>query len=413
MVSILHRFLNKYPATHYYLACSAGIDSMVLLHLFHQLKVPFSVVHVNYHLRGKESKNDAQFVQAACTVLGVRCYLKSVHLKKHLEAQGGNLQQEARNIRYGYLESLLKQHPNSIGVTAHHADDQLETFWLHLIRGSGLSGLSGMVDASPTLLRPLLTTPRKKIESYAHNHGILWREDQSNSDTRYLRNFLRIEALPSLYQAFPQLKNEVNFLMRQFRKAHQSHQKQAEKIRKEWNAHGLIPLAHQGMDASVFIEALKRMEIEPRFYDRIQQLFTLANGKQLDVGTAGRLIKTKEGIRFMKAAPIDLRFHMETVQTLPQKFDAWTWFLNPEQIRFPLQASSFLPHEQLRPNGLQRAKSINALLKGARIPEHARKLWPVLRCGDVIVGIPGICIAHAFRANPKGSRFIKVTFEPW
>ena len=135
----VHSFLLKYPYSHYVLACSGGIDSMVLVHCFSELNLPFSVVHVNYQLRGKDSNEDARFVKEYCAAHGIPCRIKKVNLKKQLEQEGGNLQQEARNLRYAFLREYVKKLPNAIAVTAHHEDDQLETFWLHMVRDSGLS----------------------------------------------------------------------------------------------------------------------------------------------------------------------------------------------------------------------------------------------------------------------------------
>ena len=166
MLRKVQKLLEKKTFKHYVLMCSAGVDSMVMLETFHRLKLPCSVVHVDYGLRGKESTEDARFVKERCEAINVRCDIHQANLKQQLHEKGGNLQQEARKIRYTFLAEKLADIPESIGVTAHHQDDQLETFWLHLIRGSGLSGLSGMEHISEQILRPFLTTPRATIEQF-------------------------------------------------------------------------------------------------------------------------------------------------------------------------------------------------------------------------------------------------------
>ncbi|MFM7387551.1 MAG: tRNA lysidine(34) synthetase TilS, partial [Bacteroidota bacterium] len=106
------------------------------------------------------------------------------------------------------------------------------------------------------------------------------------------------------------------------------------------------------------------------------------------------------------------RFSRGTTNKLPSKFDAWTWYLNPDDMLAPLELVGYSAHETMRPNGLTKEKTINSILKAAGIPQHERDRWPVLKCGSSIVGIPGVAISHAYRANLQGTSFIKITFVP-
>lgn len=414
MISTVEKFLKKHPARHYVLACSAGIDSMVLLDLFHRLSKSFSVLHVNFGLRGQESLQDAAFVSDRCQQLGIHCYNKKVNLRAKLREQGGNLQQEARNIRYAYLQEILQQKPGSVGVTAHHADDQLENFWLHIIRGSGLSGLSGMEERSPLVARPLLSRSRSSILNYARKNSIDWREDQSNDDTRYLRNFLRKEAMPMLNKAHPSLKRELKFLMQKLKETHRSNLKIATKLAQSWVKRQKI--AHKDLlwDESILIEALKKCNIGPRFLTAIQALQHLRPGKQLRINKRLVLIQSRSEVLFIdETTALRIRFTQSAVHQLPGSFEAWTWYLNPAQVQEKLELGAYQENEKMRPNGLKGEKSINAILKAARIPKHDRQHWPVMRCKDEIVGIPGIALAHKFRANSSGTHFVKISFSKW
>lgn len=411
MLRKVQKLLEKKTFKHYVLMCSAGVDSMVMLETFHRLKLPFSVVHVDYGLRGKESTEDARFVKERCEAINVRCDIHQANLKQQLHEKGGNLQQEARKIRYAFLAEKLADIPESIGVTAHHQDDQLETFWLHLIRGSGLSGLSGMEHISEQILRPFLTTPRATIEQFARKNTLTWREDLSNKNNQYLRNLLRNEALPILYQEHPTLRKELLFLMKKFQQTHGINRVKAHSLTRQWHKQREIPHTDLTLESTVIVEALKQIGIEPRFLSPVLELSKLAPGKQLLIHDKLRLIQGKNGLVMVTHEFSEkFSFTEETANKLPSKLDAWTWYLNPEDILSTLKLERYLPHETMRPNGLTKEKPINAILKAARIPKHDRDQWPVLKCGSSIVGIPGIAISHFFRANIQGTSFIKITF---
>lgn len=411
MLRKVHKLLDKKTYKHYVLLCSAGVDSMVMLETFHRLKLPCSVVHVDYGLRGKESTEDARFVKERCEAINVRCDILQANLKQQLHEKGGNLQQEARKIRYAFLAEKLANIPKSIGVTAHHQDDQLETFWLHLIRGSGLSGLSGMEHVAGQILRPFLSVSRASIEQFARKNNLTWREDLSNQNNQYLRNLLRNEALPMLYQEHPTLRKELLLLMRKFQQTHRLNRRLAKELSAKWKEHQEIPHGDLAVETTVLIEAMKELGIEPRFLSTMLELTTLEPEKQLLIHDKLRLIQGKKSFKLLSDKPLErFQFTVIPTQSLPSKFDAWTWYLNPEDLMEDLELSSYLPHETMVPIGLAHEKRINAILKAARIPKHERDQWPVLKCGSSIVGIPGIAISHFFQANLQGTSFIKITF---
>lgn len=182
-------------------AVSGGIDSMVMLDLFSRLArnmpLEIHVAHVNYMLRGRDSDADEALVRRAAGRLGMPC---SVLKKK--PGSGANLQDEARRIRYDFFSGLMRRHNANLIAVAHNMNDQAETMLLHLIRGSGLSGLAGMRPFSSAdglmIARPLLPFTRDEIRVYARERGIKYREDKSNLRAKYARNALRLSLIPLL-----------------------------------------------------------------------------------------------------------------------------------------------------------------------------------------------------------------------
>ena len=153
-------FIDKHPAPHYFLAVSGGHDSMLLLDICRRNSIPMTVLHVNYQLRGEESNGDQAFVEAYCQLHSIPIHVHRVDLKEKL-ISAGNLQQLARKERYDFFQTHLNHVPNSYLLVAQHQDDQIETFWLQLFRGAGLSGLQGMLEKNGRILRPLLSFSKK------------------------------------------------------------------------------------------------------------------------------------------------------------------------------------------------------------------------------------------------------------
>ena len=163
------------------LACSAGLDSTVLAHLFAKLGASFELAHCNFGLRGKESEGDREFVEQLGSDLGVKTYVKNFDTIGYVSEHKVSIQMAARELRYGWFDRLLASAPASYIVTAHHADDVLETFLINLSRGSGLEGLCGIPARSNAIRRPLLPFARQDLEAYAQKAGFAWREDASNA----------------------------------------------------------------------------------------------------------------------------------------------------------------------------------------------------------------------------------------
>ena len=205
-------FFTTYPADLYLIAVSGGVDSMLLVELMFQEKLPIHVLHVNYHLRGIESEEDELLVRNYCKSNNIPITIKSIYLKEKLEADGGNLQNEARKVRYDFFQKELNKVPKSNLVLAHHLNDQMETFFLQLLRNSGIAGLSGMKPVNNKFLRPLLICKKEEIYALAFERKISWREDKSNSKNDYSRNRLRNEIIPFLSGEITSLEKSILLL---------------------------------------------------------------------------------------------------------------------------------------------------------------------------------------------------------
>lgn len=182
------------------LACSGGIDSVVLAHVLHSIGRNFALVHCNFRLRGEESTRDVELVQNLAKKLGVAFYLRRFHTRAYAQQRGISIQMAARDLRYQYFEELMRSGGFHYVCTAHHLDDSLETLLLNFSRGTGLAGLT-RIGHRDTILRPLQEISKSNIKAYAQKHQLVWREDGSNAKTDYRRNAIRHFVLTSWRKA--------------------------------------------------------------------------------------------------------------------------------------------------------------------------------------------------------------------
>lgn len=187
------------------IAISGGIDSVILTHLCKSLDLNFSLAHCNFNLREEESNKDEAFVLDLAETLEVEVFIQNFDTEAYAQANKSSIQMAARELRYDWFKELAEQLNFDYILTAHHADDNLETFLINFTRGTGLNGLTGIPMINDNVARPLLPFSRAQIEAFAKKEGIIWREDASNASRKYLRNKLRHEVVPILKEINPQL----------------------------------------------------------------------------------------------------------------------------------------------------------------------------------------------------------------
>lgn len=178
-------------------ACSGGLDSIVLLHLLQKIGFTLGVAHCNFKLRGAHSDADLSFVETIAGNLGVPVFTTVFDTKTYAKTQGVSTQVAARELRYQWFYSTARANGYDRIATGHHADDDLETFFINLSRVTGLRGLTGIASNTEQVIRPLLPFSRAQIMQFAKKEELFWREDSSNSTRDYLRNKLRLDVIPA------------------------------------------------------------------------------------------------------------------------------------------------------------------------------------------------------------------------
>lgn len=201
-----HHLINK--GDRILVALSGGVDSMVLAELLRRCGYDIMLAHCNFHLRGKESDGDEQFVREYADRVGVKLYVKQFDTLDYVENNKVSVEMAAREMRYAWFDDVIGAGGYKLAL-AHHADDQIETFFINLLRGSGIKGLKAMQPRNGMYIRPLLWASREEIKQFALENGILWREDSTNNDTVYLRNKIRHELMPVFDSIKPEAREKI------------------------------------------------------------------------------------------------------------------------------------------------------------------------------------------------------------
>ncbi len=200
--------INKYPIIA--LAVSGGSDSMVMAEWFlrNRAKETFIFLNIDHSIRGEDSKQDSEFVAAYCKANAIKLLQYKVDVPAYSAKKGMSLEQAAREMRHEIFRQVCVDHAYVV-ATAHHESDQVESILMHISRGSGISGLTGMRAEDGYLIRPLINTTKDQILQYIKQHNIDYREDSSNKDTTYSRNYMRQEIIPTIESRYPMLKASV------------------------------------------------------------------------------------------------------------------------------------------------------------------------------------------------------------
>jgi len=194
---------------HVLLAVSGGLDSVVLTDLFYRAGYKFSIAHVNFGLRNDESEKDQKFVENIALSYNMEFFCRKFDTIATATKHKLSIQMAARKLRFDWFNELCDKHGFKYIATAHHSDDQTETFIINLLRGSSIPGLGGIKPVSGRVIHPLLFASRNSILNYARKNKLVFREDSSNSSEKYLRNKVRISVIPMLEKTYPGAVNSL------------------------------------------------------------------------------------------------------------------------------------------------------------------------------------------------------------
>ena len=414
------------------IAISGGIDSVVLAHLCSQMELQFSLAHCNFNLRAEESQKDEAFVVSLAETLGVELFVQHFDTEVYAKAHKCSIQMAARELRYDWFKELAQQLKFDYVLTAHHADDNLETFLINFTRGTGLNGLTGIPMVNDNIVRPLLPFSRIQIEALAKANQITWREDASNASRKYLRNKLRHEVVPILKEINPQLLDGFQNTL--------SHLNDTQLIVEDQllNFKKRAIISKDDLGTTYKISEFKAVK-NPKTYlfelfknygftewNDIADLLDAQSGK-LVKSNSHRLIKHREFLvlttlchseRSEKPLLISENdSHVETpfgallfgeVDTISETSNN-TIYVDKDLLQFPLELRLWKAGDTFQPLGMTGKKKISKYLKDEKASLVEKENTWVLTTDNKVVWVVGKRVDERFKVKKTTKTILKVT----
>lgn len=426
MIDKVKNFIEKQgllaPDDPVLLAVSGGVDSMVLAHVLKKLDYKLSVAHMNFQLRGQDSDDDENFVAHWCRQYNVPFFARKVQQKEQ-----ESVQLWARNERYQWFEQLREIEGFTNLAMAHHLDDSLETVLYNLTKGTGISGLSGIPIRNGWIVRPLMACTKAEIEAFAIEEGVLWREDTSNAENKYLRNKLRNQVIPVLIEINPALTDTFGQTLERIRDVKEVFSLKVEEIKAQ----------HLKAESEPFYLDLRWLETEPGAASLLFEILkpyglTFEQVKQLINSEATGKVVQNDAYLFNKDRgglwvvpqttqqeiwidkPGNFRWHgyEVVVEELEEDFvitdSENTAVLDAEKVQFPICLRSWKEGDAFRPLGMKGKKKLSDFMIDAKIPLSLKNKVPIFETKGAICWVGGYQIDDRFKWREDTKKVLRI-----
>lgn len=440
---MLNQFLNNVkekllfePTQKVLLAISGGIDSMVLLHLFEKSGFEYGIAHCNFNLRGKESDGDEQFVRDQVQQHGTVAFFESFDTKEYAQLKGVSIEMAARELRYEFFERIRKEHNYDYIATAHHQDDLIETFFLNLSRKTGLKGLTGIKEKAGNIVRPLLIVDRTSIEGYAAKNYLEYREDSSNREVVYQRNFLRHKILPLFSELNPSFKKNFLASVENLKEAEKVYNNEllSEKnevllVTEDEVSISITKLQKATYPRLLLLEILSEYSFKSSVVDEVLSSLETESGKKFFSKTH-RLVKDREKLFISKLkeeeeekiyyiekddielfSPFSISIEKLKIEDFELVREAKIACIDLDSIQFPLLIRKWKQGDYFQPLGMTGFKKLSDFFIDRKLPLHEKENTWLLCSGKKIVWIMGQRLDNRFKVNPNTKHILKIEME--
>ncbi|WP_080055213.1 tRNA lysidine(34) synthetase TilS [Spirosoma aerolatum] len=427
------------PTDRVLLAVSGGLDSMVMTELFHRIRQPFAIAHVNFGLRANESDADALFVKNKAEHYGVPFHLTAFNTAAFATEKGISIQMAARELRYNWFAELRRQFSYACVATAHHQNDVLETLLLNLTRGTGLAGLHGIASRQNDVVRPLLFATRDRLATYLTEQNLMYREDSSNPEDKYARNRIRHHVVPILTGINPALWQTVPRTVERLRAAEQLMKAE---LNRSWQEIAepqgetiLLPTNKLNKVSELsfrLTEWLKRFSFTETQVEQMVEALDQEVG-QVFVSSTHRVVHERAGLLLeplpdqytyeitlteLPAEPVRLPngktlkmglgerpvdFRPSSVPTIA--------CLDAGKINFPITIRLWRLGDRFRPLGLQGSKLVSDFLNDLKVTRTEREQISVMLVDGQIAWVIGRRIDHRFRIVPETKKVLRLIID--
>ncbi len=463
-MSLLNRFIDNIrnenlfqEEDHLILAVSGGVDSIVLCELCKQAGFDFAIAHCNFQLRGEESTRDENFVQSFGEKYSVKVYLKKFDTNEYAKENKISTQVAARELRYKWFNELVGEvsgiryqvsgkepshrtsdivHPTFL-LTAHHANDNVETLLMNFFKGTGIKGLQGILPKQNKIIRPLLFAKKEEILNFANKNNLSFVEDSSNISDKYTRNYFRNELIPSIQKVFPRVEENLLHNIDRFKGIEILYQQSI-------NLHKKKLLEYKGNEMHIPVlkllkaeplktiayEIIKQYGFTPHQTDEVLHLLKSESGKYISSATH-KIIKNR---RWLIIAPINnleanhilinedsAEINFESGKLKIKKMNIEAGYepqpsnlfasLDSDTITFPLLLRKWKQGDYFYPLGMQKKKKIGKFLSDQKVSvTEKEKAW-IIESDRKIIWIVGKRIDERCKITGKTKKMIVISFN--
>jgi tRNA(Ile)-lysidine synthase len=413
---------------------SGGLDSVVLVHLLYNAGFSFALAHCNFKLRGEESDQDEAFVKALAARYDKPFFHTTFDTVKVAENEGVSIEMAARNLRYPWFEEIRRRHHYDWILVAHHLDDQIETFFLNLSRGTGISGLTGIKAVNGKVVRPLLFARRQEIETYAIEQNIDFREDSSNVLLDFQRNKIRHMVVPFMEELNPSFRQGMQETISHLHDAYLIFQQAVDLAAERAVMHksggeieiSLAELRLLDPLSTYLFEILKSFHFNGDVVDEMIKCIDGQSGKQFFSATH-RAILDREVILVQKIkevsqrrtyleeccgrieSPVELSISIKKRDaTLQLKTPSHLALIDKDKVRFPLIIRKWQPGDYFQPLGMKGVKKLSDFFVDEKFSlADKEKVW-LLTNGEEIVWIIGVRLDDRYKITAETRNILEV-----
>lgn len=420
------------------LAVSGGIDSMVMVDLFQRNHIPFIIAHCNFGLRGIESDGDELLVGAIANKHNVPFVTNAFDTIKYANENNISIQIAARELRYTWFSTLASEENIDSVALAHHADDVAETMLINLCRGTGISGLHGILPRNGLFVRPLLFAQRADIVEYANDHRIKFREDSTNKKDKYTRNNIRLNVLPVLKKSYPEVINSFSKSASIIANQEQIYKKAIDEFLSQlietttnhsaisiskllnygWPEIALFEALHPlGFNASQVDDVLTNIQGQPgaKYSSNTHQL-TRDRSHLFISKLDTRLTQERfliHNIQEVDHLPIAISFEelkmssaVEVHQNEPNSI-----IVDADKIVFPLVLRKWEQGDYFTPFGMTGKKKVSDYFQDIKLPSHLKTHIYILESNKKIIWIVGYRMSELLKINKNTLNLLKIMVD--
>jgi len=413
-VHYLHEQALCQPHERFLLTVSGGKDSVMMTRLFTELGYTVGIAHCNFALRGAASDADETLVYELAKTLGLPFYVTRFDTVSYARDAGISVQMAARELRYGWFETIRVSQGYDYIAVAQHRNDHVETLMLNLVRGTGLAGLQGIQPKRGRIIRPMLFLSATEIEEYVRKHNLKYRDDASNFSTKYARNKIRLEVIPKLKELNPDLEKTLVKNMAHFSDAYAVLQQHIQHLRAQlFTAHGEnewhIPIAAlEVLNPQQFLlyDLFKPFGFTEAVLSDLASSFTGTPGKQFPSLSHTLYMDRDEVVLIPNKTEVEevvvlenkgwgvqwggRRFESSLVADTDVRTESHIAQFDADKVVFPLSIRAWKHGDTFRPLGMKGHKKLSDLFVSLKIPVYRKHTVPVVTNGngDILWVVP-------------------------